>query len=311
MGKVKNFRVGFWGWYFIGIIVILAVITVLQKDSYHYVGKDIITLEQYEEITANIELNKKSNYITPTAEGDLLTYDFWSTVDQFDFLDLKPYAFTDSAVFTAAKEVGLNSPFPYLIGGYLFVWYLVNYKRGWVNKIAVKIRHYFEKRADKKIPLMGNHRLVTTLAGINADGEKGIIIVRSWGVDKKGVLKSLFQNTTWDGKVLTADKNPNKDNPKGIYGYRLGVSIKQQGKVMGIVALEGEYSYHAEGIVRAEHCKILGFLMSKGFERTAKFISNKYNVPTYLDESAEVAYYNWLFSEEGQKALQHNFELLK
>jgi hypothetical protein len=307
----KKIRIGFWGWYFIGIVVILVIVTVFQKDSFHYVGKTVITLEQYEEITANIELNKKSNYITPTAEGDLLTYDFYSTVDQFEFLVLKPYTFTDSAVFTVVKEVGLNSPIPYLIGAYIFTWYLVNYKRGWVYKIETKIKHYFEKQADKKIPLMVNHRLVTAPTGIGIDGEKGIIVLRSWGVDNKGILKSLIQNIKWDGKVLTADKNPNKDNPKGIYGYRLGVGIKQQGKVMGIVALEGEYSYHSEGIVRAEHCKILGFLMSKGFERTARFISNKYNVPTYLDESAEVAYYNWLFSEGGQKALQHNYELLK
>jgi hypothetical protein len=116
---------------------------------------------------------------------------------------------------------------------------------------------------------------------------------------------------SWDDRSIIADKNPQKDNPNGIYGYRLGASIKQSGKVMGIAVFNGEYNYHPDGVVRAEHCEVLGFLISKGFERTARFISNKYGLPVYMGEETISAYYDWLFCEEGQKAMQSNYELLK
>lgn len=306
----KKIRIGFWWWYLFALIAVLLLISIFQKSSNHYVGEMPISVEQYKKITDNVELNKEKNYITPTAEGNILTYDFYS-ISKIDFLAVKPYTFVDSAFVNMIRKLIQDKFFIFMAIVYFTIYYFATYRRGWLYKVATKIRHYTEKQSDKKIPLLNFHRVVATPAEIKTDGERGILAIRSWGVDKKGVLKSLVQNTKWEGNTLKTDKLPYKENTKGIYGYRLGVNLSQKGEVMGIVSLDGEYSYHAEGIVRAEHCKILGFLMSKGLERTAKFISNEYNVPVYLAESAEVAYYDWLFSAEGQKALQHNYELLK
>ena len=298
-----------WVWfYFLGMFLVMVAVSFFQSQTNHYVGEGIITLEQYNQIE-NVLINKEKNYVTPTENGDLLTYDFYSTTN-LEYLNTKPYTVFDSAVFQVASELIRNNLFVVLGVLWAVLYLTIRFRAGLLSRWRLKIIHYFQRRADKKIPLMMKHGVVDSPDRIKTDGQKGIYVVRSWDVDEKGQLKSLFNNLTWEDKSITADKNPHNNNQKGVYGYRLGASVKQSGKIMGVVALNGEYYYHPDGIVGAEHCEILGFFISKGFERTARFISNKYGLPVYMANETEQAYYDWLFCEEGRKAMQSNYELL-
>ncbi|MDD4877357.1 MAG: hypothetical protein PHQ86_09620 [Dehalococcoidales bacterium] len=301
-------KISWWRFYFIGMFFVLLMLSFFQSQTNHYVGEQIITLEQYNQIE-NVLTNKETNYITPTEEGNLLAYDFYSTTN-LEYLNTKPYTVFDSAIFQVLRELIRNNLFVVLGVLWVVLYYISRFRVGLLSRLRLKIIHYFQRQADKKIPLMAKHSVVNSPGEIKTDGQKGIYVVRSWDVDEKGQLKSLVNDLTWDDKSITADKNPHTNNSKGLYGYRLGTSIKQTGKIMGVAVLNGEYYYHPDGIVRAEHCEILGFFVSKGFERTARFISNKYGLPVYMANETEQAYYDWLFSAEGNKAMQSNYELL-
>jgi hypothetical protein len=308
MNKGKR-KISVYWWFWIGMFALLLVVSAMQSKENHYVGETLITLGQYQQIEYII-FDKEINYITPTELGNLLTYNFYTTTN-LDYLQLKPYTIFDSALFQVINKVIKDNFTIILIIIWLILYYISRFKMGLLYRWRLKIVHFLQKRADKQIPLMERHYVVDKPTDIKADGQRGIFIVRSWDVDDKGQLKSLVNDIVWEDKSITADKNPDKNNSKGVYGYRLGASIKQTGKVMGIAVLNGEYNYHPDGMVRAEHCDIIGFLISKGFERTARFISNKYGLPIYMANETEQAYYDWLFCEEGQKALQSNYELLK
>ena len=307
-------------YYYFWLFIIVSLIAVCLFNYYdnpstHYIGEKIVTPEEYTEVmSSEIMLSSKYNILTSNEDGSLkFTYDFFSLGD-YNYLNKRPHYLGDIPLFYNIKRAFTRESTWVLVpvvSIFLVVYYYVIYKRGKIYRMATTVTHYFEHQRDRKIPLVVKAVVVTKPSDIKLNGNNGIIVVRSWKVDNKGTLTSIVQNTKWKNNELVADKHPDRDGVKGIYGYRLGANIKQSSTVMGVVELNGKYEYHAEGIVRAEHCKMIGFFMSKGLERTARFISNKYNVPVYLDESSEVAYLGWLYSEEGQKSLQHNFELLK
>lgn len=305
----------YWCLFLIGVVVSTSLFTYYGKPQTHYIGEEIVTIDELVIVLQSDEtLAPKYNKITAEEDGSLkFTYDFYSQED-YEFLNKNERSFGDSVfIYSLKRSLTSDSTIFVALAGIAFfvLYYYAMYRRGKVNKFATNLIHRYERHRDKKMTLVDKYNIAANPSDIKSNGSNGIIAVRSWKVDSKGTLTSIVQETKWNGNELKSDKNPDKDGVRGIYGYRLGANIKQSSTVMGIVELNGRYEYHPDGIVRAEHCKMLGFFMSNGLERTAKFISNKYNTPVYLDESSEVAYLSWLYSEEGQKALQHNYELLK
>lgn len=305
-----------WWYYWIVTILILVATLVWESnktDLRRYIGETVITPEQYVEIVSKEDGMSKNDTFIIDGESYNLTFDFFSE-EEYDYLNKAPRSFDNNLVVVRLRQAFTKPPLLITIPLFILffvVYYFVVNKRGKVYQWSTIFTHYLERQRDKQIPLTANVNIVINPTDIKMEEISGIATVRSWKVDKKGELKSIVQNTKWESADKIADEKPDKDGVKGIYGYRLGASIKQFGTVMGVVELNGNYQYHAEGIVRAEHCRMLGFFMSKGLERTARFISNKYGVPVYLDDTPEVAYLGWLYSGQGLKALQHNYELLK
>ena len=306
----------FWTYWILWMLAMLAILFVASYGTpqTHYIGQTTVTPEQYAEVASDGNtMSPKYNTLSIVDGGFIFKYDFYSKKD-YGFLNKNVKSLADVQFIHNLKlefsggSLWLVVVFIILFG--VFYYYASN-KRGKMQKFITAMNHRAERKRDKKIPVTENANIIAKPSDIKLNGNQGIVAVRSWKVDDKGVLTSIIQNTKWNGNEIKADKNPDKDGVKGIYGYRLGANIKQSSTVMGIVELNGKYEYHGEGIVRAEHCKVIGLFLSKGLERTARFLSNRYNVPVYLDENSEVAYLSWLYSEEGQKALQHNYELLK
>ena len=297
--------------FMVGVLLLLSVFSYYRIPQTHYIGETPITPEQFTDITSHsassISMFKKENYITTINGQFAYSYDFYS-VNSYPYLTSRQRSFKDSMVVHFFFTNNNWLPDAIMIVLFAGVAYLLTNKRNKIYEIKNKIVHYLEHRHDNKIIVSGG-RITYKPNNLTIGESKGIIAVRSWKLEK-GVIKSIVQDTKWDNNELIADKLPNKNGITGIYGYRLGAFIKQSGNIMGIVEFNGQYEYHADGIIRAEHCKIIGFFMSYGLPNTARKVSIKYNVPVYLDESPEVAYISWLYSAQGQSALQYNFNLL-
>jgi len=316
-------KLDWWVKYILGLSVLMVALTFFsyyKTTLNHYIGKAVVTPEQYTEIMSNgiekgLGNQYKYNIVTINEEGIVtFEYDFYSG-ESYDYLTSKERSILDMPLIYSIKRLfasGGGSFWVVLLVGIVWVvfYYYLTVKKGKLFKLLAKIKHWLERESDKRIEEVKNAIVTTDVSYIKPQGN-GIVGVRSWKVDKKGTLVSIYTGTKWDGKELKSDKKPDKDGVKGVYAYRLGANLHMTATVLGIVELDGNYEYHAEGVVRAEHCKIIGFFMSKGLERTARFISNKYSVPVLLANDSEIAYMDWLYSEQGQKALQHNYELLK
>lgn len=300
------------------IAVLICIVSIfLPGNQIHYKGKTVLTAEQYVDVVkgANV-IPTEDNFLTESENGDLVfTYDFYST-ESYTFLVNRGL---ESKFTRMLNTVGgslyegrfaIGAWFGLIIGVLIFVKVrkLSQHKIiSFVRRIIAQLEKWNDRRC-KDVPFAQIKTAPTLNLIYNA---QGILSIRSWSVNRHGDLKSIVQGTKWDSKEFMADKNPGKDDDSGIYAYRLGSNIKQQSTVMGIVELDGKYEYHPDGIIRAEHCKILCLFISKSYQKLGRLLSNKYAVPLFFDDTPEIAYLHWLYSEVGQKSLQHNYELLK
>lgn len=308
------------------VLIVIGVCLVYwgSKAEYtHYKGDTEISTEQYAQVVAEnkIVARSKWNYID-LAEGDRglvqFVYDFYLYDEDvnYTFLTQPARGILDYPVFYLAgrglKEVFIEMWYVVLIMLTIFgvPFYIALKKPRLPIMLLKRIQHFGEGKYYSKIKdTKGN--VATDVNMINLNSSSGIICVRCWEVSSDGCLQSVGRGTKWDKKELYADTIPDRKDLNGVHAYRLGTHPHIKTKVMGIVELNGKYEYHVDGVVRAEHCKIFGLFMSKGYSRIGNYLSSKYELPIYFADNPEQGYLEWLYSESGIEAINRNYEILK
>lgn len=316
------------------VIVFVAGIQQYKQGSIHYEGETILTTEQLYELMSlprdeddNIKDidNVYEFYYKIKDDSVVLTYDFYSSLE-FNYLKNKGIE----------KYLWDSPPFAYLIDGWekdwienknelikncsimviviLLLWYFIywiEHNQTKALKYANKFGGFIFKKLDDRLPIVDKYNVINTFDKFDINNINGIVCTRSWKPDGQGNLKSLVKATKWESNELYSDKNPDKDNRHGIYAYRVGALLEQKGDIIGIVEMDGKYQYHPDGVVRTEHCKILGLFVRSSRQRLGKLLSNKYNVPVYFCNTAVEGYLDWLYSKFGMLSIQHNSKILE
>ena len=313
------------------IIIMLALIAfvtvplisfgLMNYDKVHYRGETILTPEQYINISLYNEISDIVTYQRESVDDGLikLTYDFYIESDspQFAYLDTVNGGIFDISYIYVPFQAFKQEPWlwavvvamitAYVAGSYISAVSKNNPIKRFIIKQAKRVNSWYYKDIQNT-----NGLIIEEARQIDIEGNSGIIGIRSWGLNNKGELLSTgnFLNT-WDKKEQIADKVPDKNNGNGLYAFRVGAPKVFEGHVMGIVALDGKYEYHADGVIRGEHCKILGFFMSHANRKLGNFISQRYQVPVCYDEKPIAGYFKWLCSDKGIKAMKHNYAVLE
>lgn len=295
--------------FLIPLILLLTLVSV--TTDYHYKGDEELTFDKFVSISGKGIPTNDNTYVEHTEDGtNIYHYDFFSNEDYN--LDRTKVSITNNFAVEAVRENGMMLLLS--IGGMAGFIFALNHgmiSARKIHRLVERINGFLQRRFDKRYPEATSHYICANPPAVPVDNLKGILCVRSWGVDKQGTLTSIVQSTKWDSHELIATKKPGKTDDNGIYAYRLGSSIRMDSKVMGIVELDGKYEYHPDGIIRAEHCRMLCLFTSKPYQRMGRLVSWKYNLPLYYGDTPEIAYLKWLYSEPGQKCLQYNYQLLK
>lgn len=138
---------------------------------------------------------------------------------------------------------------------------------------------------------------------------RGIIATRDWKLAHHNILMSANQGLVWETANTKADEKPSTENDKGLYAYRLGTNMQRSwGKVYGIVSLSGHCIGHANGLIRAESCRIL--MLFCLWPNTARELSARYGVPVMLTLDKRRSLEKWLVSYSGIRWLQQNADLI-
>jgi hypothetical protein len=140
------------------------------------------------------------------------------------------------------------------------------------------------------------------------DDVSGLVGIRSF-TRLRGILGSAgFGFKIWDSKNMQADELPLQNNKHGLYGILLGCGYSEN-FLIGIVSFSGTVRTHADGVVRAEYCRILTVICKS--QKIAEVVSAYYGVPTVIGKKPNQTYERWLVSEDGIKWLSHNAEIIK
>lgn len=310
------------------IIIVVAVLsfTEYKPEEIHYKGESTLTTAQLYELMKLPrdedgylkDINHTREFYYKIEDDSIVfTYDFYSKI-QFSFLEVKSIGdFSDNPVFygfiSRYGEEGYGQWIAMAailaIIGVGTLWASRNQRKtiAFINKILGMTY----ERIDSHYPEVSTYNIVNNFSKFNTSEAKGIICARSWKPNKEGNLKSLVQDTVWKDREINADKNPSQDNWSGVYAYRVGSLLVQKSDIIGIVEMDGKYEYHPDGVVRSEHCKILGLFIRSSRPRLGKLLSNKYSVPVYFCNTAVEGYLDWLYSDYGFQSLKHNSEILE
>lgn len=304
----------------IAIFSLLGWWSVASYDGVHYKGTSEITSGQYVQIMDRVSIRGDDNFIVLGDKGEVsFTYDFYvfDATTRYDYLKKTDGGVWDTPLFYRTGQAfqdmlsGISGITLLVLmvafGGFYF---LVKRKPRSVYRFFRRIRHDYQRWQYRRLEEAGGDVLAD--AGLLDIGDgKGIICVRTWRIDKHFNLQSMVMDTVWGGRELEAGGRPKHDGYDGINAYRLGAQIEYRDKVMGVVELDGHYNYHSDGVVRAEHCRIIGLFMSSGHSRLGNHLSHKYGVPVFFDESPVEGYYKWLYSDNGLRAMKRNNEILR
>lgn len=305
----------------LGIIIVVVLLASHIPDKYHYSGNSTLTADEY----VNMQLRADEQLREQYSEADTYISDFQNgqVVYQYDFdsdyeypeLNKTSTSFGSRLRDSFVKNFSVSKiilPLILLTIGLTGGVYIIKNPVK-VNRVFQRVNNWLEKLIDKSVKDKDSiqfARVADNPNDISTIDANGIICVRSWNY-KGGDLASVVRGTKWENSELIANKIPQKDDVFGIYAYRIGTVSIHITMIMGIVELDGKYEYHPDGVIRSEHCKILAFFINRNQQRLGRSLSGKYNVPVYFDDSSIAAYNHWLYSESGQRSLQHNFELLR
>ncbi len=138
----------------------------------------------------------------------------------------------------------------------------------------------------------------------------GLIAVRTFRLDERGCLFSAVSNTKWGENVICSDKVPTINNNAGIHAY-LPDKYEAEENNFGIVELSGQIMEHANGVLRAERCRIHKLYFLKNDFSESKLYVNQliYNVPIVVTNSIEESFKTWL--NDNQEILKRNQQILQ
>jgi hypothetical protein len=143
----------------------------------------------------------------------------------------------------------------------------------------------------------------------------GVIAVRKWGINRKGLLTSLNQSKLWKGLVYEDKEPPEVRSNMGLYAFRLGSNHSKNytgfviPKVMGIVSLSGTVIGHQDGILRGKKATILCLVTGK-YSDAVKLRTN-YGCPVFVNTNPSLAIETWAMTEQGLFWQAHNNKLIK
>jgi hypothetical protein len=153
-------------------------------------------------------------------------------------------------------------------------------------------------------------------AGIRLPRElHGIVAVRQWRLMPDLQLAACFHEVQYTSNVVWSDAVPAADNTNGIYAhvapaFHLATTDFGPEKALGIVELAGKIIEHTNGVLRAECCRILTFLVHTA---RASRLSQIYGVPCVAADcnaDASLKLVQWLNNDDGLRCLNWNQELM-
>jgi hypothetical protein len=303
-----------------GLLIIAVFFYIMDIQYYkgiekHYKGESIITQEQGAYLASELSIYRNGDVTKYEILEDgtiSIEYDFYSELG-LDYLNSNNYSIFDSPTFdwlfsltvilTVSGMLLLIAFFVVDTSGIFRIedigWYIIHphflyhikrargiYKPNIVNSINIK------------------------------DKENGIICVRSWKYRRgDGHLYSAgVGQLRWTNSIQYANKLPTIDNDNGMYSFRIGLvrelSFEYPKDILGIVQLSGTWLEHADGVMRAERCKILQLVISERLKSAAENLSSLYGIPVMITSDTVGEYEKWLYGEQGVKLLANNNKLL-
>jgi hypothetical protein len=143
----------------------------------------------------------------------------------------------------------------------------------------------------------------------------GIVAVRQWRLMPDLRLAARFYEVQYASNVIWSDTVPAADNTNGIYAhvspaFHLATSDFGPQKALGVVELSGRIIEHTNGVLRAECCRVLTFLVHTAL---ASRLSQIYGVPCVAADcntEASLKLVQWLSDGDGLRCLNWNQELM-
>lgn len=291
----------------------------LSRDSVHYKGMSDVTSSQVLYLQSEENLPKIYNPQFSDNGTLPITYDFFS-VEAYPYLTSVPYNVWDMPLVNSLSRVDWV---PVLIAFALFFGGLFlcasehapikAFRRGTYNLFW----HLVHPETIRGVKNTINARYCADIQPeihIEPEGA-GLLGVRTWKyVPADGLLHSLVLKESWKERSIFADKSPEDGNKNGLHAFQLGTlktDYPRINEALGIVSLTGNYTQHADMVIRAERCEMLLLILAKHLQPYARSISCYYGVPVVVTEKPVHSYLNWFLSENGIKCLQHNAILLK
>lgn len=311
--------------YFIEVTLVLsALIAVLfvalpenreycNGELIHYEGESFVSQDEAVSLLSEHFYQSDVRSFELQEDGSVyVEYEFYGKPGM-DYLTSLPHSVFDSPVMNAARETWwIALIFASMM---IFLYFVVEGNKR-VNDIFWYLFHptaLFDRRN-----LQGGHKLqiFPSIKAVQIDTERpGILAVRTWQYNSRnGMIYSASARKKWSNKFECADKAPREDNTSGIYAYRLGAIKSEYPQIrtfFGIVRMCGDYTEHADGVIRAEACNILCFVVNKRYRRMAESLSVTYGVPVVAVDNPLQEYQQWLWSTDGIACLKYNNEILK
>jgi hypothetical protein len=141
----------------------------------------------------------------------------------------------------------------------------------------------------------------------------GILAVKLWKLSPGLFLESMYQPRRYPSGFIWADQLPQPSNRNGIYAYPLAdfasaTAAFVPGHVVAIVELAGRVIEHANGVYRAECCRVLQFFAHTSLVAR---LSRIYGVPCVIADCGHEGnrkMVNWLSGHDGIRCLQWNLQ---
>ncbi len=192
------------------------------------------------------------------------------------------------------------------ISGYTCIKYFPNHVRMWRHDKEIR-----EHRLAEIYPVLSNHLLdkdksivIDKIPSPSNYNIEGIIGYREWRINKGTYkLNSLFVSggKSWKLPIAISNHQPSPKNDYGLYSKILvadsnGTSIinLRSRTITGITESRGTIIEHEDGVLRADCCRILFFILNKyEFPDYAEGLSKQYHVPVVETSADYIVLENW------------------
>lgn len=307
----------------LGIIYYLTGREYFAGDLYHYKGDSNISIEQLGLLASEHSTGYQGDITVHRLENSVevrIVYDFY-TSNVYDFLPVLPFSYLDTPIINDLYP----KPILYAVGlgGIALLCFIAmnRMNTSTKNKVSYALLngtwHLVHPRSLIKQPKSVGVYIPNLVESANIEYEKaGILAYRTWKRKGNYLFSAGRGQTCWQSRILLSDKPPSDNNENGVYAVRLGAPDQISddyfdSRIIGLVSLTGVWHEHADGVVRAESCEILHLFMSHLEKNIAPALSSLYGVPITIKDKPINSYSEWIFSANGMKCLQHNYQIIK